>query len=197
MDRVDKNSILAGMLIGIGVISNTLSENKYIGALLFSLALLAIIDMKLQLYTGQIVFFLERKNPIEYYILILLYNSLGSLISIFLAIITRNNDNTLSNKLVDIANYKFSRSYLTLFVCGLLCGVLIFIAVYSKNIIIVILCIMSFILCGYEHCIADIPFLVLNFSKQNLIKEVLIVLGNSVGSIVTYWLIKHKKLIKE
>ena len=65
MDRVDKNSILAGMLIGIGVISNTLSENKYIGALLFSLALLAIIDMKLQLYTGQIGFCLERKKMLR------------------------------------------------------------------------------------------------------------------------------------
>ena len=196
MDRVNKNSILAGMLIGLGVISNTISENKYIGALLFSLALLAIIDMKLQLCTGQIGFCLQKKNPFEYYFLILLYNSFGSSISILLAITTTNNDNTLSNKFVDIANYKFSRSYLTLFACGLLCGVLIFVAVYSKNIIVIILCIMTFILCGYEHCIADMPFLVLNFSIQNFIKEILIILGNSIGSIMTYWLIRHKKLIK-
>ena len=45
--------ILSGMLVGIGVVVNILSQNQYVGAMLFSLALLTIILLKL-LYTGKI-----------------------------------------------------------------------------------------------------------------------------------------------
>ena len=34
--------ILSGMLVGIGVIVNILSQNQYVGAMLFSLALLQL-----------------------------------------------------------------------------------------------------------------------------------------------------------
>ena len=43
MGKINRTSILAGMLIGIGVVINTFSENKYVGAMLFSFALLTII----------------------------------------------------------------------------------------------------------------------------------------------------------
>ena len=40
MGRINKTSILSGILVGIGVVINVFSANKYIGALLFSFALL-------------------------------------------------------------------------------------------------------------------------------------------------------------
>lgn len=71
------------------------------------------------------------------------------------------------------------------------------IAVYAKDTVIVVFCIMIFILSGYEHCVADFPFLLLNLSVENLIKFLLIVLGNSVGSILTYLLIEKRKMISQ
>lgn len=49
-----KKSILAGILIGLGVIINLQSANPIIEALLFSFGLLTIINMQLNLYTGKI-----------------------------------------------------------------------------------------------------------------------------------------------
>lgn len=56
MNITIKKSILAGILIGLGVIINLQSENPIIGALLFSFGLLTIIRMQLNLYTGKIGF---------------------------------------------------------------------------------------------------------------------------------------------
>ena len=40
---LEKNAAVAGFLIGLGVIINTLAENSLLGAVLFSFGLLTII----------------------------------------------------------------------------------------------------------------------------------------------------------
>ena len=67
-----------------------------------------------------------------------------------------------------------------------------FVAVYAKDTVITVFCIMIFILSGFEHCIADFIYLVLNFSPENLIKFAAIILGNSVGSIAVHFLVSEK-----
>jgi len=176
-----KQSTLSGILIGIGVIVNISSENKYIGAMLFSLALLTIIQNGLLLYTGKIGFIREYKLTILCSILI--FNLIGVLIPIFMGIFCKEG---LYQKILEASNTKFSHTFLQLFLLGALCGVLMLVAVYSKVQVITVFCIMVFILSGYEHCIADFPFLALNLSITNVIKFLCIVLGNSIGSIVTY-----------
>lgn len=190
MDRINmiKSSILSGMLVGIGVIINTFSQNKYVGAMLFSFALLTIIQLQLQLYTGQIGFFTEKRYKIKEYCFMLALNFIGASLSTFLALMTRSE--TDINYIIEVSKTKFSHTYFELFICGLLCGVLMFIAVYCKNTIITIFCIMIFILSGYEHCVADFPFVLLNISVENIVKFLLIVTGNSIGSIIIYHLIK-------
>ena len=56
-----KYAIVAGFLIGLGVIINTLAANPVLGAFLFSFGLLTIIELKIPLFTGQIGFISERK----------------------------------------------------------------------------------------------------------------------------------------
>ena len=51
-----RNAAIAGFLIGLGVIINTLAANPVLGAFLFSFGLLTIIDLQIPLYTGQIGF---------------------------------------------------------------------------------------------------------------------------------------------
>ena len=193
MGRINRTSILSGMLVGIGVIINTFSQNKYIGAMLFSFALLTIIQLQLQLYTGQIGFFTEKRYKIKEYCFMLALNFIGASLSTFLALITRSE--TDINYIIEVSNTKFSHTYFELFICGLLCGVLMFIAVYCKNTIITIFCIMIFILSGYEHCVADFPFILLNVSFENIVKILLIVTGNSIGSIIAYHLKDYRNIL--
>ena len=51
-----KSSFVAGILIGIGVIINTVAPVPVVGPLLFSFGLITIIELQLQLYTGKIGF---------------------------------------------------------------------------------------------------------------------------------------------
>jgi lactoylglutathione lyase len=79
-------------------------------------------------------------------------------------------------------------------VCGFFCGVLMFVAVSCKNLLITVFCIMTFILSGFEHCIADFPYFVVGtMSAEKFVKFMLIIAGNSAGSIVTNILSTQKK----
>lgn len=50
-------AIYAGLMVGIGVSTNLMLENPILGALLFSLALLVIMQNQLYLYTGKLIFY--------------------------------------------------------------------------------------------------------------------------------------------
>ena len=62
------NAVIAGLLIGLGVIINTQTKPPILGALLFSFGLLTIIHLKLPLYTGKIGYLKDKL------VLILLFN---------------------------------------------------------------------------------------------------------------------------
>ena len=51
---------------------------------------------------------------------------------------------------------------------------------------------MTFILSGYEHCIASFPFLLSSFTAMNISKFLMIIIGNSLGSVVTHMLIGER-----
>lgn len=176
-----KQAALSGILIGIGVVVNTRSENKYVGALLFSFALLAIIHNKIPLYTGRIGFI--RENKFTDLLKILVFNLIGVIIPVLMAVYSKEDVYPIMLK---ASEAKFSHGFLQLFFLGMLCGVLMLTAVYSKREIITVFCIMIFILSGYEHCIADFPYLVLNLSGVHIAKFLCIVVGNSIGSIASY-----------
>ena len=184
MDRVNTTAFISGIMIGIGNVIYISVDNKYVGAMLFSLALLTIIQNKCQLYTGQIGYIREKTYSIFDWITMFLLNCIGSTYSTILGLIVQ--DHTKMLKFIEVAQNKFSRSYGEIFICGILCGVLMFIAVKSKKQIITIFCIMVFILSGYAHCIASFPYLIQYPSFNNILKFLLIVLGNSLGSVMMY-----------
>lgn len=188
MAQLIKRSVLAGMLVGIGVVIHTVSEDKRLGALLFSFALLTIIKCELKLYTGKIGFF-QNETP-KSLLLMLLFNLAGSLIPTLGVALARP---AVREAVETASRTKFGNSFAALFLYGALCGVLMFVAVYAKDTVITIFCIMIFILSGYEHCIADAVFLALGFSAENCVKFAGIVLGNSAGSIAAAFLAARQK----
>lgn len=181
--KILKQSVLSGILIGIGDVVNLSSDIRYIGALMFSLALLTIIQNGLPLYTGRIGFIKDYK--ITYLLKVLVCNLVGSVIPVLITSFCRKE---IYGAVLAGSEAKFSHGYLELLLLGMMCGVLMLVAVYTKKELITVLCIMVFILSGFEHCIADFPFFVMNFSGENLLKFLCIVLGNSIGSIGAMWL---------
>ena len=179
MDTI-KKSILAGSLIGLGVLINSQSEYPALGALLFSFGLLTIIQMQLYLYTGKIGCFSEL-HEIHFLLTVLIFNCIGIAATVGLYVLG-NQD--FIGIISAAAAAKFSKTIITLFINACFCGALIHFAVKNKVTILTIFAVMIFILIGAEHCIADFPYLLFNFSFINIIKLFVIVIGNSIGAIL-------------
>lgn len=170
-------SILAGILIGVGVIINTTLTIPIIGPLLFSFGLLSIIELKLPLYTGRIGYIGKQKHLGT----ILVGNFVGVAGLVGAYTIAQPNFETILT-LEKVAT-KFSKTPFELFLLGCICGVLIHFAVRIKNPFTTMMAIMIFILIGAEHCVADFPYFLVNPTWLNSFKFLMIVLGNSIGAI--------------
>lgn len=182
MFDIIKKSILAGILIGFGVIINIQMEIPIIGPLLFSFGLLTIIYMKLYLFTGKIGFLVSKERmKTSSLILILLYNFIGIALTVCLYACANS---AFADLLSAAAAVKFSKSIIVLFINACFCGALIHFAVKNKRTILTIFAIMIFILIGAEHCVADFPYFIYNFSWINCLKMISIIIGNSLGAII-------------
>lgn len=170
-------SILAGILIGVGVIINTTLTIPIIGPLLFSFGLLSIITLKLPLYTGRIGYIGKQKHLGT----ILVGNFIG--VAGLVGAYTMAQPNFETILTLEKAATKFSKTPFELFLLGCICGVLIHFAVRIKGSVHTMMAIMIFILIGAEHCVADFPFLLANLTWLNVFKFLMIVLGNSIGAI--------------
>jgi formate/nitrite transporter FocA (FNT family) len=130
-------SILAGILIGIGVIINTISSIPELGAFLFSFGLLSIIYLQLSLYTGKIGF-LAKDLP-----QMLLGNLIGS--GFIVGLYEIANPAFLIT-FQEKAAIKFTKGYIAILIYAFFCGMLIHFAVKQKGgAITVIMAIMIFI----------------------------------------------------
>ena len=77
-----------------------------------------------------------------------------------------------------------NKNYLQIFIDGFFCGTLIHFAVKCKKQLMTSMAVIIFILIGAEHCIADVPYLMMNLTLTNLLKFLLVVMGNSLGAIL-------------
>jgi formate/nitrite transporter FocA (FNT family) len=201
-------AISAGICIGIGGTVYLMCTSKLLGAALFSVGLLTILVFKLKLFTGMTGYLLENKpNYLLHLLVTWIGNFIGTTLTSRLVLSTR-----LSNSLIasvnDIVLTKLNDSWYSLIILGIFCGMLMFIGVDSfkklqeKNnfgsILIPIICVATFILAGFEHCIADMfYFAVAGFSWYSLLSLLFITLGNIVGSLIIPVIkIEHKQEIK-
>ena len=173
--RENCRAACSGLLIGLGVIINTLTDLNFLGALMFSFGLSTVIELKLPLYTGKIGF-LKNKN----YLSMLLFNLLGIAGTFYMYCLANP---AFYQLLSEKAEIKFQKGYLQLLICGMFCGFLVHFAVKMRCIPLTTIAVMIFILIGSEHCVADFPYLLTCLSINNIIKFLLIIIGNSIGAI--------------
>ena len=95
----------------------------------------------------------------------------------------------LCEKAVTLCEAKLAQTFLQALIRAFFCGVLMYIAVWifrSKNKIVgIVFCIPVFILCGFEHSIADMFYFADAglYTGQALLYQLTIVLGNTLGGV--------------
>lgn len=177
-------SILAGVCISIGCICYLSVENRIIGAFLFSVGLISILNYKLVLFTGRI----GLSKSIKDIIINLFYfigNAIGSVITYLLAshAILKYD---VGSKLQNIVADKITTDSIDLFILGIFCGILMYFATKTyKNNVLPMLCVAAFILIGAEHSVADSFYMLAVGDITRYFKVIIpVILGNSIGAIV-------------
>ncbi|MCQ2257995.1 MAG: formate/nitrite transporter family protein [Bacteroidaceae bacterium] len=151
-------SLLAGVIIGLGDIVYVVNENHIVGSFLFSLGLISILLKGYPLYTGRIGY-VEKwgdfYKPVGGMLPIIVMNFIGIAV-----VCSAANASRLDLSAVDaMVSVKVEQSWYSALFLSWGCGVMMYLAVNgwkkTNNPIAVILPIMFFILCGFEHCIAN------------------------------------------
>ena len=177
-------SILAGLLISLAGIVYLNCPEKIVGSLLFSLGLISVILLEANLFTGKIGY-VNSKQSILDSLLILVFNLVAAAI---VGLIYRCG----SDAAASIAGSKllvFSETWWLTGLKAIGCGAAIYLSVEgykkSKSLIPVILGVMTFILAGWNHCIADCFYMAAGSSSVLAIPYLLVVIvGNSIGSLL-------------
>ena len=193
------SGICAGILITIGGSVFLACENKVVGAVLFTVALLCICIKGYSLYTGRIGFVVENHDK-EYFsalLLGLLGNGVGTVLG---GVLIRFALPKLGDAAAALCEAKLaSQTFPQTLVRGVFCGILMYLAVsiYKEKdkLIGVIFCIPVFILAGFEHSIADLFY----FAASGIVSLPAcgfvwtVVLGNTLGAVILPLLVMKKR----
>ena len=183
------SGICAGILISIGGTVYLSCENRYVGAVLFSVALLCICFKGYSLFTGKIGFIPEKhgKEEISVLLLGLLGNAIGTIVC---GIAIRYILPAVSEGALSICTAKLGQSVPAALIRGIFCGILMYLAVSiyrdHKTIAGIVFCIPVFILCGFEHSVADMYYFAASgiVSAQAFGYLWIIIFGNAIGGML-------------
>ena len=188
-------AIMAGAFIAMGGVVFLSLNNKIVGAFMFSLGLFAVCTLKYNLFTGKVgyLFCNDVKTYLPWCLMVWVGNLVGSIIVAELVRLTRVAPGIIekSTKLVQV---KADDTLISLFVLGIFCNIMVVHAVdqYLNNpheigkYLGIVMSIMVFILCGFEHCIADMFYIQMArmWNSQTIIALIVITLGNVLGGIL-------------
>lgn len=187
--RVFVLAVLSGIAIAIGGCVYLSLENKLAGALMFTIGLYTICIHELNLYTGKVGYLVEQ--PPEYCLQLLII-WLGNLFGTWLAAMAMSETRifSIAEQGRVLCQTKMNDSYTSLFLLAIFCGLLMFVSVdgYKKteHPVILFMGVATFILCGFEHCIADMFYFSVAqcWSGDVFLRVLVITLGNSLGGIL-------------
>lgn len=188
-------AILAGMFISIGGIVFLSLENKVIGSIMFAVGLFAICTMKFNLYTGKVCYLFDNKPSYLIDLLIIwLGNFVGTFVTGNILKLTRIYP-ALQEKAQSIVSIKLQDEPISVFILAIFCDILIYLAVegYKNNphelgkYMAILFGVSVFILCGFEHCVANMFYISVGdmWTWDHAIEHIVIVtLGNSLGGVL-------------
>jgi formate transporter len=234
-------AIFAGMFIALAGVGATIapvtvssaSAGKFLGACIFPAGLAMVIVAGSELFTGNnlmIISLLERKITVpellKSWIVVYVGNFVGAVLVAFLCVkgrIFTLFDSAAATAVVNAAAGKTGMTFGAAFIKGILCNFLVCVAVWMAfaaktvpgKILAVFFPVMLFVLCGFEHSIANMYYIPAGLftmadSSYNVsavsgltwgnmfLKNLLpVTLGNIVGGSglvgCGYWLALHEK----
>lgn len=167
-------------------------ENRVIGSALFTLGLFVVCTHGFNLFTGKACYIFD--NNAEYAVnlaLIWLGNLIGTGLVALGVRLTRVSG--IAQRAAELCAVKIGDSLISLFVLGIFCNIFIYIAVegYKNNphevgkYLALFFGVMGFILCGTEHCVADMFYFWLGgWSGKAVLALLVITAGNLCGSVI-------------
>ena len=188
------SAVLAGACISFGGLAFLSLDNKVIGAAAFTIGLFVICTFGFHLFTGKVCYVLQNDRNYAFDLpVIWLGNLIGTGLTAGIVSLTRVAP-AVREKAISLCQVKVNDSLLSLFLLGLLCNVFIYIAVegYKSNphelgkYLSLFFGVMVFILCGTEHCVADMFYFWMAgiWSGRAILSVLVITLGNAVGGII-------------
>lgn len=187
------DSILGGMCIGIGGVVFLSCESKVTGAVFFCLGLFAICTFGFNLFTGKVGYVFQR--PLRYTGFVLsvwLGNLVGTGIVGYAVRATRIAG--IAEKAAAMCQTKLNDSLVSIFILSVFCNILMFIAVdgFQNNphqvgkYIGIFLGVTVFILCGFEHCVANMFYFSVAhvWSGRTVLYLLVMSVGNACGGVL-------------
>ena len=182
-------AILAGAAIGIGGIVYLSMDNKTAGALMFTVGLYTLCIHGLNLYTGKAGYLVNQ--PVSYLAdlaVIWAGNLAGT--GLAAAAVRQSRIRGIAETARAVCEIKLNDGMPSLFLLAVFCGFLMFVAVdgykQTKNPVILFMGVGAFILCGFEHCIADMFYFSAAgmWSGRAAAAVCVITLGNTAGGML-------------
>lgn len=160
------NAVLSGIMISVGGAVYLMCENKIIGSFLFSFGLFTIVQRGFALYTGK-VGYIPENAPV--YIIEVLVTLIGNAAgTAFAAVMLRQTrfSQALHEKADLCMTAKTGDTIVSQLILGAFCGMLMYLAIDNAKecrkrnadislIFGISIPVMIFIICGFNHSIAD------------------------------------------
>lgn len=186
-------AVLAGAAISLGGTAFLSLDSRIAGAVFFCVGLFMVCTLGLNLFTGKVCYLPGKpKDYWGFLAVVWLGNLAGAELVALLLRLTRLGP-TLTEKAAALAAVKTGDGLLSLFVLGIFCNIMIFVAVESYlnsphqlgKYLGLCFGVTVFILCGFEHCVADMFYFALaGWSWRTLLCLAVITLGNGAGGVL-------------
>lgn len=226
--------VLAGAFIGLGALyfvliksdaSLSFATSQVVGGLAFSLGLILVIVAGAELFTGNnllVMAWAEGKISsaalLKNWLVVFLANFIGAsglAVLVFFSGHTEMNNGAIAEQYIKIAIIKTELPFWNAFFKGVLCNILVCLAVWMAfagrtvidKVLAIIFPISAFVAAGFEHCIANmyiIPLAMLEqaFNTTSLVADTVtwagffnnllpVILGNLVGGSLLVGIVYH------
>ena len=192
--KVFLSAVLAGVCIAIGGTVYLSMESKLAGALLFTVGLFTICIFGLHLFTGKVCYVFQNNASYALDVAVIwLGNLAGTFGAAWLESHTRIGP-ALAEKAAGLCQTKLGDGLLSIFILAVFCNIMIYIAVEGFNraphdlgrYVALFLGVAVFILCGFEHCVANMYYFSVAGAWSGKAFGYLLVMtaGNAVGGVI-------------
>ncbi len=188
-----RDSLMAGLMIAIGGTVFLSVDNKVVGAFFFSIGLFTVVNQQFALFTGRVGDFKLKQPGFLIDLLIIWLGNFAATAGVGYLLRVTRYASALSAKAEIIWQAKLNDNPLSIFILSIFCGILMYVAVtcfrstehaigkYAG----VFIGVPVFILCGFEHCIANMFYFSMAnmWSWKTFLWLLIMTAGNSVGGL--------------